>query len=465
MPNVPAKFKAKYHEPGRNDPCVCGSGIKFKKCCSGTYSSDAAKLFRTAYNQGNYELALIEQRRHFTWYVLSHKAHTIPFLESNSEAAKNLLRIDIEALGELLDNLHRCYFFLGRSEEFPAVINSARNLIADPRWADKIAYAKGLWHLLDHGDESAAYNELAPIDMASCKDADILSLYLQVSLNDHTLPDALSIIDRIIENTVSESVKLQYRVLKAVKYYLVCQDDEANRIFEDAFARFEALSIEKQSTYGRVHFAQALEIYGKAGFGTEALEKSKAHSVALIAEAQKNNYNAMHIGNLQRLLGDCQEALGDHEAAKDSYTESFQTYPNEVTKLFLARAACNAGQLDSARGHLKDADEEALDEAGRFDLAISWALLAAKSLRITDIETAKAKMRAVSAKDPVFIQLRDRWTIDLLEIKPTAEPGKIRRLIRRLNGWVTLNPSLFGIGLNINKIIDEIDRATDQDET
>jgi hypothetical protein len=115
--------------------------------------------------------------------------------------------------------------------------------------------------------------------------------------------------------------------------------------------------------------------------------------------------------------------------------------------VFLARSVSNGGQLDAARGHLEDTDEADLDDAGRFDFAISWALLAAKSLSPADIENAKAKMKAVEAKDPVFIQLRDRWTIDLMELKSTAEPGKIRRMIRRLNACIILNPNFFGLGI------------------
>ena len=30
-------------EPGRNDPCLCGSGKKYKKCCLGKYSAQAQK--------------------------------------------------------------------------------------------------------------------------------------------------------------------------------------------------------------------------------------------------------------------------------------------------------------------------------------------------------------------------------------------------------------------------------------
>ena len=35
-PAVPATETAASRKPGRNDPCPCGSGLKYKKCCMGT---------------------------------------------------------------------------------------------------------------------------------------------------------------------------------------------------------------------------------------------------------------------------------------------------------------------------------------------------------------------------------------------------------------------------------------------
>jgi SEC-C motif-containing protein len=58
MTTVPSKFTPAYYEPGRNKSCVCGSGMKFKKCCAGTYSSEAYELFKDAFNKGDYEAAL-----------------------------------------------------------------------------------------------------------------------------------------------------------------------------------------------------------------------------------------------------------------------------------------------------------------------------------------------------------------------------------------------------------------------
>ena len=164
MNTSPAKFNAAYHEPDRNEPCSCGSGLKFKKCCSGTYSSSAAKLFRAAYNSGNYQEALIQARRHFTWYALSHKAHTEPMIQANHLGAEDLLKLDIEALSDLLENLQHCYLRLGIGDDFPLVIDRVRVAIDDARWLEKVAYVHGLWQRFHRNDKSAAFEAIASTD-------------------------------------------------------------------------------------------------------------------------------------------------------------------------------------------------------------------------------------------------------------------------------------------------------------
>jgi len=456
MKDIPSKFKAKHYEPGRNAPCVCGSGIKFKKCCQGVYSSNAANLFSTAYNQGNFEQALIEGRRHFTWYILCHKAHTASRLPSNLDGINKLLKIDIEALSHLLENIRRCYYHLGRSADFPNVINSVKDLIDDNRWNGKIAYAEGLWNLIDQEDRNSAYESIASIDIESSNDPDVLSLYLDVGPRELPLPQKLDIADRIITNTRRESVKLQYRAFQAMEYYKVCQHKEGDKIFEDAFFEFRTLPEEKQSAYGRTHYAFALEIYGKSGTKIMAIEEAIETTSALIKEAIENQYAKKHIGDLYRLLGVCEEAIGNHNKAIEAYTGSLDVYSNDLTKLFLARSLCNSDKIELARQQLNETEVSNLDIHGRFDLAISWALLAAKSVQVNDIKIAKSKLEEAKNKDPLFIQLRDSWMIDLLKMNPKAESGTFKTLIGKLNNWVTLKPNFFGIGVDINKIIEDV---------
>ena len=459
MAMIPTKFMAASYEPGRNKPCICGSGLKFKKCCLGAYSSKASELFRKSYNTGDYDEALIHARNWFTWYVLSHKAHTIPLLEFDRDAGEDMLQIDIEALAELLENLHLCYFRLKRNDEFIEVIERVRNTVQDKRWGAKIAYTRGLWYLVDRNDEVAAYDALQSIDLQTCYDPDILSLYLQVCSAKLSLTESVEIIDRILSNTKKESVRLQYRVVKAIRYYLVCQQADGDRLLKEAISQFSELPEDKKSSYGKLKFAYALEIYGKATNQPEILEQGKEVTIDLIHEADEEHFTSIYMADLHRLLGDFNEGLGNHHSAIEAFSISLELNSSELTKVFFARSLCNDGQFNEAKKLLESIDDTILDKPGNFDLAISWAIAAATSLNDSDLGEAKARLKAIEAHDPVFAQIRDRWMIDLLEATPKIEPGKIRRLIRSLNKYLLLNPNFFGIGININRIIDDADSA------
>ena len=455
-----AKYTTAYHEPGRNDRCICGSGIKYKKCCLGVYSSKAAEQFRDAFNTENYESALIYARRWFTWYALSHKAHIIPFLESDPAAAEHLLYIDIQALGEILENLHLCYYRLKRSEDFFKVIERLQNVVQDKRWDAKISYTRGLWYSVDRNDDQAAYDALRGINIQTCNDPDFLALYLQVCPEELSLTEKIEIIDRILSNTPSESVKLQYRVVKAISYYLVCQQKEGDRLLEEAIIKYARLPEERKSSYGKFKLAEALEIFGKAANKLEAFKQGQQVTIGLIGEANASHFTPIYMADLHNLLGDFNANIGDYNYAIKEYSISLDLKPSELTKVFYARALCNNEQCGEAKKMLQSIDDALLKMSGLFDLAISWAIIAANSLDSNDIKEAKMRLKSIETKDPVFIQLRDQWIIDLLEATPKFEPGKIRKLVQAFNKYLLLTPNILGFGININRIIEDIDSVT-----
>mgnify|MGYP001610263228 CR=1 FL=1 len=124
------------------------------------------------------------------------------------------------------------YFRPGRSKEFPGVIDHVSGAIQDKRWADKITYARALWCLVDLDDEKAALEALEPIYIQHCTDPEILALYVHVTPEQLTLAATISLVDRIIANTRRESYKLQYSILKGIKYFLLCQPEDGSRIIE-----------------------------------------------------------------------------------------------------------------------------------------------------------------------------------------------------------------------------------------
>ncbi len=455
------ELTAEFYEPSRKKPCVCGSGVKFKSCCSGNYTSKSLDQFRKEYNSGNYKTALMHARHHFTWYALSHKAHTIQLLKINKDAGENLLNIDIEALAELLENIYLCYSKLDKSEEFLDVIENARNIISDKRWDAKIAYARGLWYLVNKHDTKAAFLELELIDIQTCNDPSVLSLYIDVYPKELTLTESINIIDRIISNTLKESVRLQYRVLKAIKYYLVCQNKDGKKFFDEAISKFTGLSEDEKSSYGKLQLAYAMETYASLENSKDFLKDAREIATSLIDEAEEKKYKKEYFADLHKLLGDCAAGLGDNETAIKEYTFSLQQSSSQLTKVFLARSLNNNGEYDNARDVLVSINDEEFDTQEMFDLAITWAIIATTSLGKNDLEEAKHRLKNVKSKDPLFIQYRDSWIIELLEITPKTKPGKLKSLLRSLNKYVILNPNIFGVGININKIIDDTESAAE----
>lgn len=128
-----------HYEPGPKMPCLCGSGQKFKKCCSGEYRTNLKDGATEAYNAGEYSSALKKCRLHLTWYILCHRAHTIPFLQSGTKEAEELFETDIKALAYLVKLLMSCYERTGKHKQIPELLDAHSTLITDQRWYDEVS--------------------------------------------------------------------------------------------------------------------------------------------------------------------------------------------------------------------------------------------------------------------------------------------------------------------------------------
>ena len=121
----------------------------------------------------------------------------MPFLESETKAANELLRIDIEALASLLDLLMACYEKTGKHKQFPDALNALYNAISLTGWYDKIAYQRALWQLLDSDDNRLVFHELKKIsDINSTDNVEILTLYLHSYQGRLPFSEKIGTIDR-----------------------------------------------------------------------------------------------------------------------------------------------------------------------------------------------------------------------------------------------------------------------------
>ena len=443
-------------EPGRNDLCLCGSGRKFKKCCMDSYSSEASKVSFELYNKGLYEEALHSCRQHLTWYRLCHQAHTVPFLKSGTKESKELLKIDIEALADITGLLHRCYFHTGQSEDFPSAIERLSDAVDDPRWRNKIRYFHALWWLLDKQDRKASLSVVSEIDIAACEDPEILTLFVDVSPPEMPFKTKVELLDRIIANTHRASEVLQYTILKGIAYCLINEIPQGCEIMEEAIATYKGIGADEKTPYGAFHLAHGLQIIGEFKGNVTVVRDAITHYITIQQEATDSDYAAAYFADIEKALGDCYSFLREYDKASQYYQASLGHEDSDLTKVFLARALVNLGDLVQARETLRSIDLSGFNEHAHYDYAISWSILATRSLEEEDLEIAKINLKEAKSFWPIFISKRDSALIDLLETSPRKTEGRFKSLIRALNRYVSLNPNVFGIGIDFNKIVEEL---------
>ncbi len=451
----PPQMYPKYYEPSNDAPCVCGSGRKFKNCCAKKYCSEALRQSSSFYNSGLYEKALKHTRYHLTWYILCVKAHTTNPLAAAFFKTSEMLKVDIEALSEILEQIHHCYYKTGRSKEFPQVISHLSSIIDDPRWELKIIYSQALWYLVDKDDDASAYQKIASVDIDTCTDHNILALYIHVVPQPVQFSRIINIIDRLICHTDSPAEKLQYTVLKGIKYFELSLQSEAEEIMTMAISDYRKLPEEKHSEYGDLQFASALGLYGDLRSDNTALKESLLITERLIEASINKNHSSVHLGDLLRTKGNALQSLKRTKDSIAAYEASLRVNPSEIIKVFLARSMLQENNIIAAKNTLTTVDIQQMDNGELLDLGLSWAFLAVLTRRKDDVQQAINALKRPTLHSPVWIKQRDKWLIDLLEIKPESDGGIISRLLSSLSKYAILTPNIFGVGINVNRIIDD----------
>jgi len=180
---------------------------------------------------------------------------------------------------------------------------------------------------------------------------------------------------------------------------------------------------------------------GLFGRDEGAINKSIEMLVKLIADAKKRGFSREIISGLNLSLGECHAFLGDQKTAIEHYRISIALNPRPIATIYLAKAYAVIGLEEKSQNLLETLDANALTDVNRYDYAIATAIIAASRRDRESLERAKAELREVKSTEPLFIRERDRSIIRLLETTPTSDRNAVRKLISRLNRYITLNPN------------------------
>ena len=402
-----ASYLSKLEPPGRND-CLCGSGARFKNCCKNEYSK---KHFdgRTLFNKGEYRKALKAIRSHITWYRLCHMAHTVPFLESNSDESRRMLHTDIEAMSDMLDLLLSCYSKCDMLDDYPFALEYLSGAINDDRWGVKIDYHKCIYLYVYKDKRTLAKKILDTYDWKKVSDVDLLTVLIDVHYDNINPVEKINIAERICEISSSPEITLQYQNLIGTEYCLLNDTNKGVPILERNIREYEETPKENRTPIGKHHLAISYkhlgELTGKKEYFTSAI-------INLKTEIETGKYSSIGEAQLWLDMGGCFHHLSEIDEAINAYDKSLNLSYSGLTLVFKSRVLIKLDKLEEARDMLNSVTLEDLTEPNIFDYSISKCYL------------------AFASKDACDIQ--------------------------RFNRYVSLKPNIFGFGIDINAIIDDI---------
>ena len=439
-------------EPSGRANCLCGSGIRFKNCCKNEYLkkiSDGFNLF----NKGEYKKALKATRLHITWYRLSHSAHTVPFLQSNSQESKKLLEIDIEALSDLIGLLLSCYKKCNILNKFPTALEDLENAINDERWILQIDFHKCKYFVLNNNKEQTAFI-LKKYHWESLNNVEFLTIFLDVNSDDMNQIERIGIAEKIYNLSDSPSIKLQYGSLIGIQYCLLNDFQKGIPLIEKSISNFEKVPEEKKSTIGRHYLALSYMHLGELIQDNDSINKA----VKLFETELKNeDYSELGYAELWLNLGDCYTHLNKSEKSLDAYNKSLELNYSDLTIIFKVRVLIKLHKVDEASTLLSNIVAEKLSEPNYFDYVISKCSLAIQSLQIIDIDKSLSLIKKIRTNDPLFKDIQQELLVQLYDIKNITHDTKaVESALMKFNRYVSLKPNFFGIGIDINAMIDDI---------
>ena len=244
--------------------------------------------------------------------------------------------IDIKALSELTESLLDCYRGLNDYQSFEYDLERLRGNISDVRWQRKITYFQVIASLGNHWSETVGKKEvkkLMPLDEEN--DTDIIQLYLHFFSDDLPLKKSIDILDRLISLIEKPSEKLQYTVVKAIKYLCIGDKSESEKLIEKAINNYESTDWSSDNSYGHIQHARAISLLADLQHSA----KLKAQSIQEFESLLENHsWTDPGIADIHFEIGKSLFHIKRFEEAVEQFRKSLSIQNSEIVKVFLSQA-------------------------------------------------------------------------------------------------------------------------------
>lgn len=451
--------------PARNSPCLCGSGLTFKRCCADRLPGTTGLGNRTGdlYKDSKFKEALTACRADITQYTIWHKSHTEPAVRLGMPKKGSLFEVDLRALTEILETLFWCHIKCEMVDEFPAVLERLRGNIKDTEWQRKIVYFHALHALWPDWNEDAGRRELKKLGRPNEEDdVETLQLYLDLFSDDLAFSEKQSLIDQILTSTKKLSDRIHYKGARACLYLMIGDELRAKSELAEIIDEVRGKHAEADlDNYERYRLAAATELLGMIQRDDKMLTDALLLYQNLLKE---DEYSDEGRTNLLSLIGDTYRHKGNWESARQSYEEAIKLKPSPIHEVFLSECLLQLDRLADATKALTNVKQDQLDGAEKVDYAFVLAVLAIETGEHARLVNAKAVLGSLVVNGPYFRERRDAYLLNVQEALVSGVSQPLIQRTRRLLAYIAqsatryliLKPSFMGMGVDVGKVFEDI---------
>lgn len=461
------------YKPNLNAPCLCGSGVKFKQCCLGNNDVHCGLMIDSARElllKNDFKGALKLVRLGITNYSILHKTNTEPYVFSDNETILWLLNIDIKALSELVEYLLDCYRGLHDYSSFECDLERLRNNISDARWQRKITYFQILASLGEHWPEKIGKREvkkLLPINEED--DAEIIQLYLHFCSNELSFKKNIDILDRLLSLVEKPSEKLQYSVVKGIKYLSIGDMEESQTIIEEAIKDYESTDWANDNCYGLVQHAKAISLLGDIKRSAELKSLSVKEFLSLL---DNHKWTDCGVADIHAEIGRSLFHIRKFDEAIEYYEKSLKITDSNLVRIFLSQVKMDLNDK-TAIDIIKrvETDIPKLSESEFIDFIFTYASI---SISFNDKEMIGKSLNYLSnspslelifekQKNEIISQITNLYASGNLKTHSSVLT-KLKSILSRTSRYLILQPNIAGLGININNIVQDFTVGPDKEK-
>lgn len=462
-------LKRQRFEPAKNSDCLCGSGLKFKRCCFGKHTGDPLEYNEKALKsleEKNYEEAIGNARVAVTIYTIFHLTNTVPLLRIYSPEEVMLLQIDINALADHVRVLKNCYEKSGEINKFEGVLESLRGNILDKKWQKKVTYFQVLTRLepMEQNKVGCAYlSVFEPIDEED--DIDILKLYYCYMNEELDFTRRKNLCKRIIELSEDTNVKFRYSISEAIEHFYINEKNECEKLIEIAINNYDFDN--EDSLYGKLKYAEAVSLLGD--FKKSGPLKKRA---LLIFDKMldHNSWRKEELSYIHYKIANCLLHLAQFSLSVKSFNKAYELDQKEIILVYKAIALRHFGD-ESCISVISKIDVDSLNKEEFHDYVINYSNIAICYKNRDMILKSVELLKSLNKSEPVFERDKSRIISEINDflINNLPESGKskllesFKQFTKKFSRYAVIQPNFFGLGLNINNFIDDFTKEGDDE--